>query len=432
MNNLAPKFLLCIATIFSLSLLQTQELWAQSRSLPQSRFNNYSGNGQLPSSSGLRLQEGQERPRGVPAGVYNPGEPKLNYKLVRWESRFMPLKVWVSPGKRLQDEPISVINAQRPQELLQALKSDPSLNSLAQCPGWDEEMNAAAKAGIEQWKEFQNEGLFSFVFVDDPALANIFLFWTPRFTGDEGVGGVSTGGNTVAVLYDAAEVHRREAAINQPLQGTPVIMELQVTADSYEKLQARVAHEFGHALGIKEHSPFNEDLMCVNGIAKYLSASDKATIRWLYHQQPQFVMLPPVLPKFSAPAPSEQAAAASSGGTNNTEADQGTANRPGGGYRVHFNRPTPDTDAGTEGSTSSISGSSTYKTGSQADLDSDSSKRHPVEDESDTKKNKEKKSKHRKDDDEPTAGSSKNGPANSMPTLSSPPAQTRPKASEGY
>ena len=297
---------------------------AQAQSRPVSRFNTYSGNGSpLPSGAGLRLQEGQERPKGAPAGVYNPGEPKLNYKLVRWESRFMPLKVWISPGKKLEEEPISLINAQRPQEVLQLLRGDPTLNSLPQCPRWDQEMTSAAKSGIEQWKEFENEGLFSFVFVDDPSMANIFLFWTERFVGDEGVGGVSTGGNTVAVLYDAREVHTREAAAGQPLQGTPVIMELQVLPD-YEKLQARVAHEFGHALGIKEHSPFNEDLMCVNGIAKYLSASDKATIRWLYHQQPAYVMLPPVLPRFAAQPPANGQAAQQS-------ANNDTGQRSGGG-----------------------------------------------------------------------------------------------------
>ena len=273
-----------------------QPAMAQTRSLPKANFNNYSGAGNnLPNAGGLSLQEGQDRPRGAPPEVYNPGEPSLQHKLVRWESRFMPLKVWISPGKKLSDKPISQINQTRPQEVLGLLKSDPGFSSLQQCAGWTPGMNSAAQVGIEQWKEFQNEGLFAFDFVDDPTMANILLFWSDGFTGDEGTGGVSTGGNTVAVLYDANEVRNREAASGgQPLQGTPVIIELRAD-ESFDKLQGRAAHEFGHALGIKEHSPFNQDLMCVNGIVRQLSASDKATIRWLYHQRTPLLMLPPVI-----------------------------------------------------------------------------------------------------------------------------------------
>ncbi len=281
-------------TLFGVGFFQPTV--AQTRSLPKANFSNYSGNqNNLPNAGGVSLQDGQDRPRGAPPEVYNPGEPSLQHKLVRWESRFMPLKVWISPGKKLSDKPISQINQTRPQEVLGLMKSDPSFSSLQQCAGWTSGMSSAAAVGIEQWKEFQNEGLFSFEFVEDPTLANILLFWSDGFTGDEGVGGVSTGGNTVAVLYDANEVHSKEAANGgQPLQGTPVIIELRAD-ESFDKLQGRAAHEFGHALGIKEHSPFNQDLMCVNGIVRQLSPSDKATIRWLYRQRTPLLMLPPVI-----------------------------------------------------------------------------------------------------------------------------------------
>lgn len=281
-------------TLFGVGFIQPA--MAQTRSLPKANFSNYSGNSNaLPNAGGLSLQEGQDRPRGAPPEVYNPGEPSLQHKLVRWESRFMPLRVWISPGKKLSDKPISQINQSRPQEVLGLMKSDPGFSSLQQCAGWTPAMSSAAQVGIEQWKEFQNEGLFAFDFVDDPTQANILLFWSDGFTGDEGVGGVSTGGNTVAVLYDANEVRAKEAANGGlPLQGTPVIIELRAD-ESFDKLQGRAAHEFGHALGIKEHSPYNQDLMCVNGIVHQLSASDKATIRWLYRQRTPLVMLPPVI-----------------------------------------------------------------------------------------------------------------------------------------
>lgn len=359
-----------------------QPTMAQTRSLPKANFSNYSGNqSNLPNAGGLSLQEGQDRPRGAPAEVYNPGEPSLQHKLVRWESRFMPLKVWISPGKKLSDKPISQINQTRPQEVLGLMKSDPSFSSLQQCAGWTPGMSSAAAVGIEQWKEFQGEGLFSFEFVEDPTLANILLFWSDGFTGDEGVGGVSTGGNTVAVLYDANEVRAKEAANGgQPLQGTPVIIELRAD-ESFDKLQGRAAHEFGHALGIKEHSPFNQDLMCVNGIVRQLSPSDKATIRWLYRQRTPLLMLPPVIARGGgayggggaynggggnhsgsgnygqqgysgaqgggwadrAPGSQPQQGSPTSYNAASGGADEYQSTRPAGGYRIPVSRPLKQT-----------------------------------------------------------------------------------------
>ena len=292
MANKQRNLLLSAATIYLASSMSfSQECLAQSRALPKTGFGNYTGN-QLSPGAGVSLQGGGYRPKNAAPEVYNPGEPTVGHKLVRWEARFMPLKVWISPGKKLPEEAIQTINAQRPQEVYNLLNGNrAAIDGLARCMAWSPEMNQAAAAGIEQWRPFQTEGLFSFQFVDDPSQANILLFWADRLTGDESAGGISTAGNTVAVLYDANQVHQAEAQLNKPVHGTPVIIEV-VANPEYEKLQARVAHEFGHALGIKEHSPYNDDLMCVNGIAKTLSPADVATIRWLYHQKPQLLMLP--------------------------------------------------------------------------------------------------------------------------------------------
>jgi predicted Zn-dependent protease len=437
MDRMPLKNLLAITTVFLLvwSSAAGQQAFAQSRLLPKAGFNNYSaGRGPLPPGSGLTLQEGQERPKNAPPEVYNPGEPKLDHKLVRWEARHMPLKIWVSPGKKLVEESISTINAQRPQEVLQLLKTDPTFSSLSPCRGWDQMMSSAAKTGIEQWKEFENEGLFSFVFVDDPSQANIFLFWAEKFTGDEGAGGVSTGGNTVAVLYDACEVHSREASIGQPLQGTPIIIELQVLSGEYDRLQARAAHEFGHALGIKEHSPYNEDLMCVNGIARLLSNSDRATIRWLYRQRPQYVMLPPVLPQGGAQPIARQPQGSGQGAEAQDEG--GSLSGQTGTYRVRFSRrePTPadspEADVPTGASPSSPDAAAALEkngtSGRNSPLRIRKSAENVVNETKEAKKQKEGKSKHRKGADDSLAPSQSATPA---PDGSAPP---RPKASEGF
>lgn len=413
--------------VFAFLPLQVE---AQTRALPKAGFSNFSGSGSLPNAGGVHLQDGQDRPRGAPEDAYNPGEPSLGHKIVRWESRFMPLKVYVSPGKKLPEEPISVINAQRPQEVLSLLKANPNaLSALPTCPGWSPELNSAAIQGIEQWKQFQNEGLFSFEFVDDPTIANIFLFWAERFTGDEGVGGVSTGGNTVAVLYDANEVRTREASIGQPLQGTPVIIELQVMQDSYERLQARAAHEFGHALGIKAHSPYNQDLMCVNGIAKLLSNSDKATIRWLYRQKPQYVMLPPIIPRLAAPVASaeqQQQQQSSESGV-----DEQNSVRPNGGYRIHVGRPTraiDDLPASDSGGSISKPVSDRSSSGTNPGMNTEREYRKPAADNvllepKEKKEARPRKNKKHHDDDDAAASKEQAPILESVPKV---------KPSEGY
>lgn len=310
---------------------------AQTRALPKAGFSNYSAAGRpLPQGSGLSLEEGVDRPAGAPAEVYNPGEPTQGFALTHWEKRFMPLKIWISPGKKLQDEDISIINKQRPQEVWELVNSG-AISSLPQCSGWSPQMNQAAYNGIMQWKEFQNEGLFSFEFVEDPKLANIVLFWAERLTGDEGVGGISTRGNTAAILYPANQVHQAEASTGKPVHGTPVVIEL-VVDESYGILQARAAHEFGHALGIKAHSNAKQDLMYVNQHSPLLTESDKATIRWLYRQPPKFLMLPPTYMSYEEKQSRIQASKPADDAADSSGA------RPGG-YRIHSARPASLIDA---------------------------------------------------------------------------------------
>ena len=57
-----------------------------------------------------------------------------------------------------------------------------------------------------------------------------------------------------------------------------------------EKMIGSAAHEFGHALGIKAHSPYRDDLMYENNVVNRLSPADKSTIRYLYKTKPGYVM----------------------------------------------------------------------------------------------------------------------------------------------
>ncbi len=332
---LVPSILLCL----SLGLLMAPSAIAQNKALPRSGFSNYSGANMnnLPSAGGVHLGDGEDRNLNAPPEVYPPGEKQLGMKLVRWEPRHMPIRVWVSPGGRLPEEPFSEIQANRPREVLNMMLAGQDLNNMPQCPGWTSDMTQAAINGIEQWRELQNEGLFAFEFVDDPSRAQVLVFWVDRFVDSDSPGGSSVHGNTSATLFDANLVHNVERRDGRPAQGAPVIIELKVNGEP-GKLQADTAHEFGHALGIKEHSPYRQDIMCVNRQTLVLSPSDKATMRWLYRQAPQFVMLPPV----NMPSVARQPAAPQQAAVQEPEQPSGT-----GRYKVNTLRQvssTPSSD----------------------------------------------------------------------------------------
>src|SRR5262249_33621652 len=130
------------------------------------------------------------------------------------------------------------------------------LASLPQAKGWTPETNDQVAAGIEQWREFQNEGLFSFAFTDDPHNAHVMVFFVDAFKEADAPGGIMVGGNTSAQVYSLAQAKQIKIAQK------PVVIELSTLVDSTDqKMQGAAAHEFGHALGIKAHSPYREDIM---------------------------------------------------------------------------------------------------------------------------------------------------------------------------
>lgn len=272
-----------------LGLIILPQSFAQSRSLPRATFGNYgSGEGDLPSSAGVHLAPGMDRKSGAPAEVYNPGEPKLSMKLVQWDRRRFPIKIWISMGKKLPEEPFAVLQENRPDEVYQMLSNPKSIWELPQCPGWTPEMNMSVANGIELWREFEPEGIISFGFVDRPEDADVMVFFVDHFVDAASPGGISVHANTSAKIFDANEVRRGEAT-GKIIPHYPVVIEMEVNPELY-KLQADAAHEFGHALGIKAHSPYRDDIMHENRQKDILSTSDKATLRWLYRQRPAYLM----------------------------------------------------------------------------------------------------------------------------------------------
>jgi predicted Zn-dependent protease len=243
---------------------------------------------------GLHLTEGYDRAPGTNSTAYNPGEPSLNMGLVRWEPKKMPLKVWISPGLSLPDLSFSELQKVRPDQVYQMLvtQQDPQVNpngdpffGLPVANGWTPDTNVQVQAGISEWSQFQNEGLFSFTFTDNPREAQIMVFFVDAFRDSTSPGGIMVGGNTCAQVYPLAQ------AMSVNIQQKPVIIELSTLVNSTpEKMLGATAHEFGHALGIKAHSPYRDDIMHENRIVTQLSPADKATIRRLYKSKPAYVM----------------------------------------------------------------------------------------------------------------------------------------------
>jgi predicted Zn-dependent protease len=262
---------------------------AQNRHLPKATLPTFARSAgdeaNLPGSYGVHLTPGLNRPRNAAAQRYDPGEPDLSMATVRWESNKMPLLIWISPGLQLPDCPASQLKSTRVDEVTEMLQSSEPLKNLKQATGWTPETNDDVAAGIEQWRQFQGEGLFRFAFTDDPRDANICVFFVDAFREGTEAGGIMVGGNTAATVYPIAQAHSIK------IKQKPVIIELSTLVNSTpQKMTGAAAHEFGHALGIKAHSPYREDIMYVDRVVDQLSPADKATIRWLYRQTPKYVL----------------------------------------------------------------------------------------------------------------------------------------------
>lgn len=283
-------FSLALAGLFLLGSFYTSPVDAQQRRLQRATFQSFSNGGgpaePLSPVSGVHIGGGMERPAGTNSQIYNPGEPSLNMGLCRWEAKKMPLKIWISPGLVLPEHTFTELQKVRPDEVFEMLRQPgDAFAGLPQAKEWTEDTNYQVAAGIEQWRQFEKEGLFSFGFTTDPREAQVLVFYVDAFRDSTSPGGIMVGGNTCAQLYPADLAQRVNIAQK------PVVIEMSTLVNrDPQKMIAAAAHEFGHALGIKAHSPYRDDIMHENRVVESLSPADKATIRALYRAKPNFVM----------------------------------------------------------------------------------------------------------------------------------------------
>ncbi|MBX9724868.1 MAG: matrixin family metalloprotease, partial [Candidatus Obscuribacterales bacterium] len=267
-------------------------------------------------STGLFCAAQAKAPLKKPATGGGGGAPypqfRMAGKTVRWIPQEMPLKICISPGICLDEAGVDQANGGPLfnvdsvgtwPEMLARLKQNPDLfNNLKTAEGYTDHMSAAAAQGFNQWKRFQNEGLFSFELTDNPDEANVYVFWTHHFVNKMGLALFANDirGYTAKHLLSYGAVLNALNTGNTALlerSRQPVVVILRTTdlvgAQSVSmplgKVVSAAAHEMGHVLGIDGHSPNQADLMNVNYGNGVISANDSATIRYLYHLNPDLI-----------------------------------------------------------------------------------------------------------------------------------------------
>ena len=237
------------------------------------------------------------------AGVY-PQFRAPGGQIVHWLPEQMPLRIYISPGLSLDSlidpqlgAPYSNVDNRDhwPDLVAQVTSNQEQFQQLKEAEGYMPEHYQAAVQGIESWKKYSN-GLFSYEFVKDPADADIYVFWTNHFVNKLGLalfeGDIR--GYTGKRSFPLRQIQASEQSGAHADYLRPVVSFLRTTERNgnplpLDKMRASAAHEFGHALGIEQHSNNPVDLMSVYYGRGVISANDAATIRYLYHVTPDYV-----------------------------------------------------------------------------------------------------------------------------------------------
>ncbi len=161
-------------------------------------------------------------------------------KVIRWDLAKMPLKVFIASGSGVK--------------------------------GWNTSKNQAVYNAMRTWKAASGNKL-RFQQVHDVNHADIVVRWQSVFKHNKlGVSPLRTVGETI--LQSDVHLATYAAGSAKPL--------------STKELNWTALHEFGHALGIRGHSPYTDDAMFFStnySQAAGLTARDRNTIKLLYRQK---------------------------------------------------------------------------------------------------------------------------------------------------
>lgn len=205
-------------------------------------------------------------------------------KLFRWQKSKGPIKVWVSDGLQLPNGFVGPeMSSDKCKTLYGYFQQPAFFRRLETAVHYVPQYREIVKSGINDWGWCAKEGLISFEFTEDPTKADVLYFWCPQ-----------SGGGSVGYTFNPWT--------NTPNARCIVHIETEYLrkwgSRAPAELRKTSAHEFGHVLGLHQHSPNPNDLMCGQGkmvtyreMTSYstnsaVTKNDYATLRALYELPP--------------------------------------------------------------------------------------------------------------------------------------------------
>jgi len=211
-------------------------------------------------------------------------------KLMRWDKSDGEIKVWIADGLQLPSGFVGPdLTVDKCRTLYSMFDRPGFFERLSRVDHYVPSYASILKEGINDWAWVQAEGIIKFKFVDDPRKADVLYFWCPQ-SGADSVG---------RTFYPWTGVARARCIVHVETEYLR-----KWGAQAPKQLRQTSAHEFGHVLGLRQHSSESSDVMCGHGVtvswmqrAQYSNSSpvtrnDFVTLRALYELPPDELFLP--------------------------------------------------------------------------------------------------------------------------------------------